>query len=206
MLLPVIYVCAVLLGAALMAFEILVSRMLTPYFGGDIYNWSAVISVVLLAMMAGYFIGGRLVDWRPTLRWAALFAGLAGICFATVHLYAEPLFFFLAETIKDEHVGVLAAALAAQIVPITALGTYSPIAVRVALRDIQHAGRVSGTIYAVSTIGNVIGTLGAVWVLIPHVGVSTSVMGLAAVCFACAGALWLADEAQRRGAARESLA
>lgn len=206
MLLPVIYVCAILLGAALMAFEILVSRMLTPYFGGDIYNWSAVISVVLLAMMLGYFIGGRLVDWRPTLRWASLFALTASICFATVDLYAEPLFLFLLQNIEDEHVGVLIGAFVVQIIPITALGAYSPIAVRVALRDIEHAGRVSGTIYAVSTVGNVIGTMGAVWLLIPYVGVSTAITGLALVCLGCAVALWFADGAQREDEASEGVA
>lgn len=199
MLLAVIYVCAVLLGAALMAFEILVSRMLTPYFGGDLYNWSAVISVVLLAMMVGYFLGGRLVDWRPTLKWAALFAAIAAVCFLTLDFYADPLFEYLLISIEDEHIGVLVAAFIVQIVPITALGAYSPIAVRVALTDIEHAGRVSGTIYAVSTVGNVIGTLGAAFFLIKYVPISTSVYGIAVVCLACAVALYWADGLLQQG-------
>ena len=205
MLQAVIYVCAVLLGASLMAFEILVSRMLTPYFGGDIYNWTAVISVVLFAMMIGYFIGGRLVDWRPTLRWASLFATVAAVCFLTIDLYAEALFLSLLQSIEDEHVGVLVAAFIVQIVPIAALGSYSPIAVRVALHDVNEAGRVSGTIYAVSTIGNVIGTLGAALFLIPNFGVSQSVFGLAVVCLLCAGALYIAD-LKLRPAGREQAA
>lgn len=193
MLQAVIYVCAILLGASLMAFEILVSRMLTPYFGGDIYNWTAVISVVLFAMMVGYFIGGRLVDWKPTLRWASLFATIAAVCFLTTDLYADALFTALVRAIEDEHVGVLIAAFIVQIVPIAALGAFSPIAVRVALTTVAEAGRVSGAIYAVSTIGNVIGTLGAALVLIPQFGVSQSVFGLAAVCLGCAAALYVAD-------------
>ena len=162
----VIYLCALLLGTALMAFEILVSRMLNPYFGGDLYNWSAVISVVLFAMMVGYFIGGRLVDWRPSLHWAALFAAIAGLWLLTLDFYSDALFTYLSETIYDVHLGVLVAAFVAQMIPVTALGAYSPIAVRVALQTVEQAGRVSGEIYAVSTIGNVIGTLGAAFYLI----------------------------------------
>ncbi|MEL6979967.1 MAG: fused MFS/spermidine synthase [Pseudomonadota bacterium] len=191
--LAVIYICAVLLGAALMAFEILVSRMLTPYFGGDLYNWSAVISVVLFAMMVGYFIGGRLVDWRPSLNWAALFAAIAGLWFLTLDFYADALFDWLSRVIEDVHIGVLIGAFIAQMVPVTALGAYSPIAVRVALNDIEHAGRVSGEIYAVSTIGNVIGTLGAAFYLIGTFPLSASVTAMGLVCFACAAALWAAE-------------
>ena len=205
MLQAVIYVCAALLGAALMAFEMLVSRLLTPYFGGDIYNWSAVISVVLFAMMIGYFLGGWLVDWRPTLRWAALFSAIAGLCFFTVDLYSEPLFLYLLQNVEDEHVGVLIAAFIVQIVPIAALGSYSPIAVRIALSDVAHAGRVSGRIYAVSTTGNVVGVMGAVYGLIPHFGISESIYALGAVCLLCSAALYVAD-LKLRPAAREQAA
>ena len=189
----VIYVCAALLGAALMAFEMLVSRMLTPYFGGDIYNWAAVISVVLFAMMVGYFLGGWLVDRNPTLRWAALFAAIAGCCFLTVELYKDPLALFLLRTIDDVHLGVLIAAFIFQIIPVAALGAYSPIAIRIALTDVREAGRTSGRIYAVSTTGNVVGVMGAVFVLIPHLGVSESIALLALICFLCSGALYLTD-------------
>lgn len=189
----VIYVCAALLGAALMAFEMLVSRMLTPHFGGDIYNWAAVISVVLFAMMVGYFVGGWLVDRVPTLRWAALFAAIAGASFLTVEFYVDPLAVFLLQTIDDVHVGLLIAAFVVQIVPIAALGAYSPIAIRVALSDVEHAGRISGRIYAISTTGNVVGVLGAVFYLIRYVGVSDSITLLSVVCFACAAALYVAD-------------
>ena len=132
----ILYACAFLLGSALMAFEIIVARMLTPHFGGDLYTWAAVISVVLFAMMVGYFIGGRLVDWRPSLHWAAAAAALAGLWLLTFDLYAGDMFVALSDYFLDEHQGVLVAAFLAQIVPVTALGAYSPIAVRVALQSV----------------------------------------------------------------------
>ena len=60
------YAVGFVLGFVLMGFEMLGSRYLNPYFGSGIYTWAALISVTLFALMIGYFIGGWLVDRRPT--------------------------------------------------------------------------------------------------------------------------------------------
>src|SRR2546426_6664209 len=57
-----IYLIAFLTGAIVMSFEMLGSRYLNPYFGSGIYTWAALISTVLIALMAGYFLGGALAD------------------------------------------------------------------------------------------------------------------------------------------------
>ena len=54
-----------LLGAALMGFEMVASRYLYPYYGSGIEVWAALISTVLLALMAGYFIGGVFSQRHP---------------------------------------------------------------------------------------------------------------------------------------------
>src|SRR5436309_5538970 len=58
----VIYLVAFLTGAIVMSFEMLGSRYLNPYFGSGIYTWAALISTVLTALTAGYFVGGWLAD------------------------------------------------------------------------------------------------------------------------------------------------
>ena len=52
---------ALILGFALMGFEMLGSRYLYPYFGGGINTWASLIATVLVALMLGYLIGGALV-------------------------------------------------------------------------------------------------------------------------------------------------
>src|SRR3989454_10819289 len=57
-----IYLIAFLTGAIVMSFEMLGSRYLNPYFGSGIYTWASLISTVLIALTAGYFVGGGLAD------------------------------------------------------------------------------------------------------------------------------------------------
>ena len=54
--------------------------------------------------------------------------------------------------------------------PVTLLGMYSPFAIRLLLRSAQRSGRVSGTVYGVSTAGSIVGTLGTTFFLIPAIG------------------------------------
>ncbi len=90
MIRAVVYACAALLGAALMGFEMVASRLLTPYFGSGIITWAALISAVLLAIMLGYLIGGALVDRFPTFGLAAAFSGLAGVWLVLVPSRSRP--------------------------------------------------------------------------------------------------------------------
>src|SRR6478735_7535512 len=61
-----IYLVAFVTGAIVMSFEMLGSRYLNPYFGSGIYTWASLISTVLAALCAGYFLGGYAADRYPS--------------------------------------------------------------------------------------------------------------------------------------------
>lgn len=201
----VVYFCAVVLGTVLMSFEMIASRFLTPYFGSGITTWAALISMVLLAMTIGYFAGGFLIDRFPTLRLAALFSGIAAAWFLMVPLVSGALLESIMLGVEDEVLGVLIASSALLLIPVTALGTFSPIAVRLLILDIASSGRTAGTIYGASTMGNILGTLGTALFIIPNIGSKSSTYGLAVICAVCSLILWTAaakhaavTKAQRR--------
>src|SRR5687768_10371840 len=58
----VVYLAVLISGTVTMALEMLIGRTLTPYLGGTIYTWGALISVFLIGMTLGYFAGGRMAD------------------------------------------------------------------------------------------------------------------------------------------------
>src|SRR3954454_8080177 len=83
----VIYLVAFVTGAIVMSFEMLGSRYLNPYFGSGIYTWAALISTVLAALTAGYFLGGWLADRTAS----AIVLGTA-VLVASLYLVALPSF------------------------------------------------------------------------------------------------------------------
>ena len=62
-----LYCTAGTTGAAIMIVEILGAKMLAPYVGTSHFVWTAQIAVTLVALAAGYYAGGRLVDRSPKL-------------------------------------------------------------------------------------------------------------------------------------------
>src|SRR5260370_29958269 len=75
----VVLLIVFIVGGVLMGFEMLGSRFLYPYFGGGIATWAGLISTVLYALAIGYFVGGAIVDRRPTLMVIAVSVGGAAL-------------------------------------------------------------------------------------------------------------------------------
>ncbi|MCP5044995.1 MAG: hypothetical protein GY944_28535, partial [bacterium] len=56
----VFYLASIFLtGAVTLAMELLASRILTPYFGVSLFIWSGILSITLIALALGYYLGGR---------------------------------------------------------------------------------------------------------------------------------------------------
>jgi len=56
------------------------------------------------------------------------------------------------------------------LLPLSFLGTFSPVAIRLLIRSTEESGRVAGFVYGVSTVGSVFGTLFTTFALIPTLG------------------------------------
>jgi len=184
-------------GAVIMAVELLGARMLSPVYGGSLTVWAAMISVTMLSLACGYFLGGWLADrWpRPGLFYLALLlaAGLVALC---PHLR-----FLLAGCYRL--MGLKAGALAASsllfFLPLGLMGMLSPAAIRL-LSSRRRVGITAGGVYAISTVGSVAGTLLTGLWLIPAFGTATG-FRMASVVLALLGALGLITRLRARGAA-----
>lgn len=161
-------------GMTSLAIEFGASRLLGNTFGTSNLVWASIIGLILIYLTVGYFIGGRWADRSPThltmysvLAWGGFTAGL-------VPFVARPVLRMAADAFDQLQVGILFGSFTAVvilfIVPVTLLGTISPFAIRLAIVDSRQAGRISGQIYAISTLGSFLGTFLPVLLLIPLVG------------------------------------
>src|SRR6476646_4532725 len=81
---------AFVVGAASLGTEIAAARLLAPYFGASTIIWANTIATVLVALSAGYAIGGRLADRRGDLRGLSVIVLLAAAALAAVPFAADP--------------------------------------------------------------------------------------------------------------------
>jgi hypothetical protein len=191
-----IYLCAFIVGSVLMGFEMLGSRYLFPYFGGGIGTWASLISTVLCALAIGYFAGSAIVAQYPTQRTIAVAILIAACYLACVPATADDVMDQILRSIGDGASATLIASTALLLVPLTLLGTFSPVAVSLLTRSADEAGRVAGLVYGVSTIGNVFGTLLTTFTLIPTFG-SRAITYIFALTLATCAALLFLSAAKR---------
>jgi hypothetical protein len=180
-----LFVIAIVLGFALMGFEMLASRYLNPYFGGTINTWASLIATVLVALMVGYLLGGALVDFTLSPRLCGGLLIVAGVYLFSIPLWVDPLFGWILIRIGDGVVGTLLAATALLLLPLTLMSVFTPFAVRLLLTSVNVGGRIVSYVYGVSTVGNVLGTLVTTFTLVPSFGSRALTMAFAVITAAC---------------------
>src|SRR5882724_5826912 len=166
----VIYLAAFVTGAIVMSFEMLGSRYLNPYYRSGIYTWASLISTVLAALCTGYFIGGYGADRYPSPVVLGVTVLVGSVYILALPLFSEQMMEGVLASIDDVRTGSLTAAFVILFFPVTFLGMFSPFGIRLLLQSAQSSGRVSGTVYGISTLGSIIGTLGTTFILIPTIG------------------------------------
>jgi spermidine synthase len=163
--------------------EIAAARLLAPYFGASTIVWANTIGVVLVALSAGYWFGGRFADRHPSLRGLCLLVLGASLLIAVVPFAARPFLDFSVDAFETASIGTFAGSLlgvlALVAVPVALLGAAAPWAVRLAVGEREHAGEVVGRLYATSTAGSLAGTMASALVLIPQLGTQRTFIAFA---------------------------
>lgn len=168
-----------LTGAAVLIVEVTATRVLAPFYGNTIFTFSSVIGVILAALSCGYYIGGRQADRNPSLSrfYGIIFA--SGVSVLIVELLVLLLvpriaFFFSVMT------GPLLLSLLLFFVPSFLLGMLSPYAIKLAeaASPGEGIGTVSGKVFFWSTLGSIMGSIAAGFVLVPHLGVKAIILSV----------------------------
>jgi spermidine synthase len=178
-----IEVLAAVVGAASLGAEIAAARLLAPWFGASTIVWANTIATVLVALSAGYWVGGRLADRDPTLRGLSRIVLLAAGLMAIVPFAAGPFLRVSVGALDSVQAGAFAGSLLAVLVliavPVLVLGCVAPYAVRLSVHAVEEAGRVAGRLYAISTMGSLAGVFLSALLLIPLVGTRRTFLAFA---------------------------
>lgn len=185
-----LYLVVFTAGMTTLAVELSASRLLGSVFGTSNLIWANVIGLILLYLTAGYFIGGRWADRSPhhttlykIIMWGAFLSAL-------IPLVSRPLLRAAAVAFVEAEVSLALGSFLVVMVlfaaPITLLGCVSPFAIRLGVSNVADSGRISGQIYAVSTVGSLIGTFLPTLLLIPELGTFRTFLLFAGILYAVA--------------------
>lgn len=182
---------AVFMGGVVgLGIELAAERLLAPAFGTTLDLWSIIIGLTFTFLSAGYAIGGRLIDRDPTPRLPALCLLAAGVWTLLIALVGRTIVFQIQEWTFDAggiKAGVFLSTLLLFTLPPFVIGIVTPSAIRLVVPRVGAAGSSAGTIYALGTIGSLVGTFTPVIVLIPRIGVRNTFLTMAALALVTGG-------------------
>lgn len=176
-----LYVTVFAGGMATLGIELTIPRLLGPVYGSGNVIWSGIIALVLLYLTAGYFLGGWLADRYPATATLYRLICIGALAAALIPAGAYPLLQKATHAGDTSLIGSFIGVLLLCSIPVTLLGTISPFAIRLAIPDTQSAGRIAGRVYAISTIGSIIGTFLPALVLNPLLGTHLTFLAFASL-------------------------
>lgn len=202
---PLVLATTGILGFAALAFEILWTRTLSLALGGTTYSFAIVLSVFLMGIAGGSAWAARLLRRHPA-RAQDLFVaipaaiGLLAIALLPVFDRLPGLFMELsARGSGSWFEGILGrfVVTAIPLLPPTFLsGAAFPLAVGI-LRHRDGVGRSVGDVYAANTVGAILGSWAAGFLLIPAVGLRGGILVGAGLLAASTCGLLLARPSRR---------
>lgn len=169
-----------LAGLSVMVLELDGSRILAPYLGTSLYVWTSIIGIILGALSLGYFLGGKLADKKPSFKTLSIILLLAAVSIGIIGLVKEPFLKLIQNEISDIRIGSIIATIILFVIPSVLLGMISPYAVKLKIETLARSGQTVGNLYAISTIGSIVGTFLAGFYLIPAMG-NTKILYLIAI-------------------------
>ena len=171
------YFIAVLEGILVMAWELLSAKMITPYYGSTLYVWASILGITLLGLALGYYIGAELIDKYDDIK-KLIFINIALYAVVILIIRAMGLFFldnFYSYGLRG---GALIVSLMIVLPPIAIVSTLTILLIQCISKKIENTGKVTGRVYALSSIGCILTVFIMGFWVIPEAGINKAITGL----------------------------
>jgi len=192
-------------GMTSFAYEIYWTRSLVFLMGNSTYAVTTMLAAFLTGIALGSLVArltvDRIADRLALLGWLqVLIAVTSGAALPLLFVFAEPhaIREFLGES--GRQVGLLALerfgiAFLVMLMPATLIGATFPLVARMGVVDLPRTGARTGLVYAVNTLGNVVGALLPGFLLLGWLGIQRGILLMAALN-ACLGIALLAPRSR----------
>ncbi len=163
-----LYIISFIEGGTLMAFEILSAKIYTPYLGASIYVWTSILTVTLIGLAVGYWIGGRLSlrNTKKNLIYSLIASGVLVLLSTIIAKATLP-----SLLVSDVKTAAILAGFLILFFPVMFMGTVSPLIIGELNLLKDKLSSATGLIFGIGTIGGIIFLLTTVFFLIPTIGV-----------------------------------
>jgi spermidine synthase/MFS family permease len=181
--LVIIAVVVFIANAALLVLQLVGGRLLAPVIGSSLETWTAVIGMFLAGISAGNWYGGKLADRAASGRllrrliWCGAIAFLWALTFAKTTAAGVPTHWLPLQP----RIAILAFVVCFPAAFVLSMTT--PMAIKLLLPDVRRTGRVVGIVYALGTLGSLIGNFYTGFYLMAEYGVTVIVLGVAGILF-----------------------
>jgi spermidine synthase len=186
-------------GFCALAYEVLWTRLLGLIVGPTTYSFTLVIATFIIGLALGSIIFGRLADrtQRVFLLLILTQLGASVTALAVSQVLGNSQFFFakLIHTFQNSFTTLI---LIKSIVlfgvllgPTLFLGAAFPLVTRLYVHSMNDLGKSLGTAYALNTVGAIIGSFAAGFLLIPLIGKENGLRLVITVQFAMALLAWI---------------
>jgi spermidine synthase len=183
-----------MVGAITMIFEIVGSRLLGPYLGTSVYVWTSLIGIVFASLSLGYWLGGLISVRKPGFFMLFVMLGLSAVFVLLATLGNT---YMLDRVVKYIPGLRLRATIASVLLFAPAslfFGMVLPLGVKLMISQLSTSGRLVGSLYALSTLGSIMGTFAAGFVLLPVMGHVNILFSLVLVLLVLAFIILIAEK------------
>lgn len=171
-----LYATSFFCGMSVMAVELSISRLLAPTFGTSQIIWTVIIGLIMISLSIGNILGGRSADKNNSLNKLYMIIWGAALWIAVIPFIGKYVIIavtgLLALFFSNDLLvtGTAISCLVLFSAPLIGLGMVSPYLVKLGVTDLENAGKTTGKIYAMNTLGSIIGTFLPTFVTIPYIG------------------------------------
>ncbi len=187
-------------GATGLIYEVVWTRLLTLVMGNTHYSVATVLTAFMGGLAFGSYAGGKVIDkrFRPLTVYAFLELGIGLYCLIIPALidFALPIFKWVylnwGSSYTQASIVRFFICAAILIAPATLMGATLPVLSKFVSRDETRIGKDVGTLYAVNTLGAVVGAWSSAFIFMRLWGVQSTIWMTALLNLAIAAVIFTA--------------